>query len=129
MSGYTRINLMAIDPSPAAGEHGIDARFGRSHLDSQHLGISYFRYPSDFRTTLGHRHTEQEEVYVVVSGSGRIRVDDDIVDVGQWDVVRVAPRSIRGVAAGPEGLEMLAVGSDRPAGGDGEQVDDWWHHT
>ena len=121
MSGYTRINLMAIDPSPAAGEHGIDARFGRSHLDSQHLGISYFRYPSDFRTTLGHRHTEQEEVYVVVSGSGRIRVDDDIVDVGQWDVVRVAPRSIRGVAAAPEGLECSPWGAIGPPGATGSR--------
>jgi mannose-6-phosphate isomerase-like protein (cupin superfamily) len=129
MSGYTRINMMAIDPSPVAREHGIDARFGRSHLDSDHLGVSYFRYPPDFRTTMGHRHSEQEEVYVVVAGSGRIRVDDDIVEVGRWDVVRVAPTTIRGVAAGPEGLEMIAVGSDRPAGGDGETVDDWWQDS
>ena len=99
MSGYTRINMMAIDPSPAAEEYGIDARFGRSHLDSDHLGVSYFRYPPDFRTTMGHRHSEQEEVYVVVSGSGRIRVDDDIVDVGPWDVVRVAP--VRSAASRP----------------------------
>ena len=75
---------------------------------------------------MGHHHREQEEVYVVVSGSGRMRLDDKIVDLNQWDIIRVAPETIRGLEGGPDGMEVIAVGSDRPAGGDGVSVPDWW---
>ena len=61
-----------------------------------------------------------------MEGSGRIRVDDDVVELRRWDVVRVAPQSVRGFEGGPDGLVVIAVGSDRPEGGDGEMVRDWW---
>ena len=67
-----------------------------------------------------------EEVYLVISGSGRVKLDDEIVKLKQWDVVRVAPSTVRPFEGGPEGLELVAVGSDRPEGGDGERVDEWW---
>ena len=75
---------------------------------------------------MGHSHREQEEAYVVTSGSGRIKLDDEIRDLRQWDVVRIAPETVRAVEAGPEGLEFIAIGSDRPEGGDGVPVPDSW---
>ncbi len=127
MPPYTIKNLMEIDSSaPEALADQMEARFGRRHIDSEHLGVSYFRYGPGFRGSIGHRHREQEEAYVVVSGSGRMRLDDDIVDVRPWDLVRVAPTVVRAFEGGPEGLEVIAIGSDRPEGGDGEIVSDWW---
>jgi mannose-6-phosphate isomerase-like protein (cupin superfamily) len=126
MSAYSKLNLMDLENSAQAKAAGVDARFARSHIDSEHLGVSHFRYPPNFKPKDGHSHREQEEVYVVLSGSGRARLNDDEFDIGPWDVVRVAPSTVRGFAAGPDGLEVLAVGSDRPEGGDGQPAKDWW---
>jgi mannose-6-phosphate isomerase-like protein (cupin superfamily) len=125
--GFTIKNLKDVDSSaPEALADQMEARFGRKHLDSEHLGVSYFRYGPSFRSPVGHRHREQEEAYVVVGGSGRARLDDEVVDIKRWDVVRVAPGVVRGFEGGPDGLELIAIGSDRPEGGDGEMVRDWW---
>ena len=127
MASYSITNLREVENSaPESVGDGLEARFGRKHLDSEHLGVSYFRYAPGYRSPVGHRHREQEEAYVVVEGSGRIRVDDDVVELRRWDVVRVAPQSVRGFEGGPDGLVVIAVGSDRPEGGDGEMVRDWW---
>jgi quercetin dioxygenase-like cupin family protein len=127
MAGYTKKNLQDVDNSaPDGAGDGLEARFARKHLDSEHLGVSYFRYGAGFRAPYGHRHREQEEAYVVVSGSGRLRVDDDVLELQRWDVVRVAPQAVRGFEGGPDGLEIIAIGADRPEGGDGELVKDWW---
>jgi mannose-6-phosphate isomerase-like protein (cupin superfamily) len=126
MSGYTRINLKEVEDSAGDRSPDVEARFARKHLDSEHLGLSFFRYAPGYRGRGGHSHREQEEVYVVVAGSGRIKLDDEIVELGVWDVVRVAPGTVRGFEGGAEGLEVLAIGSDRPEGGDGVRVDDWW---
>ena len=104
----------------------IEARFSRNYLDSEHLGISHFRYAPGFTATDGHHHKVQEEAYVVLAGSGRIRLDDEVVELRRWDVVRVSPEVVRGFEAGPEGLEVLAVGSDKPEGGDGVRDPDRW---
>ena len=63
---------------------------------------------------------------MVAGGSGRVKLDDEIRDLRRWDVVRVAPQVVRAFEAGPEGLELIAVGSDRPEGGDGTMITDWW---
>jgi quercetin dioxygenase-like cupin family protein len=127
VAGFTIKNLKEVESStPEAMADQMEARFGRRHLDSEHLGVSYFRYAPGFRSPVGHRHREQEEAYVVVAGTGRIRLDDEVVELSQWDVVRVAPEVTRGFEGGPDGLEIIAVGSDRPEGGDGEMVRDWW---
>jgi quercetin dioxygenase-like cupin family protein len=125
MSGYTVKNLMDLEDRAKDQGAAVEARFARSQIDSEHLGVSYFRYAPGFRS-VGHHHREQEEAYVVVNGAGRIKLDDDIVDVRQWDVVRVAPHTVRAFEAGPDGLELIAVGSDRPKEGDGVLVQDWW---
>ncbi len=125
MSNFAKHNLKEGDDS-TTGREGMSAHLARKHLDSQELGVSYFRYAPNFKNTTGHRHREQEEAHVVISGSGRVRVDDEIIDVGPFDVVRVAPAGMRAFAAGPDGLEIIAVGGRRPEGGDGEVVKDWW---
>jgi mannose-6-phosphate isomerase-like protein (cupin superfamily) len=126
MADYTIVNLEEIDDS--AGEHGpeLEARFARKHLGSSHLGVSLFRYGPGFRSPIGHSHREQEEVYLVVSGSGRVKLDDEIVEIRRWDLVRVAPVTIRAFEGGPDGLEVVAIGSDRPEGGDGVRAADFW---
>ena len=126
MSDYKRVNLKDVDNAAADRGPDLEARFGRKHLDSDHLGMSYFRYAPGFRAPYGHRHKLQEEAYVVVSGSGRMRLDDEIIDLAQWDLIRVAPSVVRGFEAGPDGLELIIAGSDRPEEGDGEMVQDFW---
>jgi mannose-6-phosphate isomerase-like protein (cupin superfamily) len=126
MSGYSHKNFEEIDNAMADRDGGIDIRFARKHMDSRQLGVSRMRYAPDASTPFGHSHREQEEAYVVISGSGQMKLDDEIIDVGPWDVVRVAPGVVRGFRAGPEGLELVAVGGDKPEGGDGELVKDWW---
>jgi quercetin dioxygenase-like cupin family protein len=126
MAGYTRVNLREVDDSAADRGPDVEARFGRKHLDSEHLGVSYFRYGPGYRSATGHSHREQEEAYVVVAGSGRMKLDDEVIELQQWDVVRVAPATVRAFEGGPDGLELIAVGSDRPEGGDGVPAADWW---
>ena len=127
MPDYTLKNLLRDVPDAAAErDDDIEARFARNHIDSEHLGVSLFRYGANFRTPFGHRHREQEEVYVVISGSGRVRLEDEVIELAPWDVLRVAPRVARGFEAGPEGLEIVAVGNDRPEGGDGEMLPEFW---
>jgi mannose-6-phosphate isomerase-like protein (cupin superfamily) len=126
MSDYTLKNLKDLDNLAAGRGFDIDARLARSEIESDHLGVSYFRYGPGVRPPYGHRHREQEEAYVVVGGSGRARLGDDIVELKQWDVLRVAPQVVRAMEAGPNGLELIAIGNDRPEGGDGEMIDEFW---
>jgi mannose-6-phosphate isomerase-like protein (cupin superfamily) len=131
MPSFTRKNLRDDVPDSAAkhGQANLEARFGRSHLDSSELGVSLFRYDPGFRTPFGHRHTDEEEAYVVVSGSGRMKLDDEIVELRQWDVVRVSPEVMRAFEAGADGLELIAVGGARPDDDKGEMEPGWWTDT
>jgi len=126
MSGYTVTNLKEVEDLTGSRVPEVEGRFARQALDSRDLGVSYFRYAPEFRSSIGHHHREQEEAYVVVSGSGRIKLDDEIIDLQQWDVVRVSPEVVRALEAGPDGLEVIAIGGNRPEGGDGEMIQDWW---
>src|SRR6201986_1186871 len=105
MSAYSRKNLMDVEPSVSTEQ--MEGRFARKHLDSRELGVSYFRYAPGFRAGTGHRHREQEEAYVVVGGSGRLKLDDEVIELSRWDVVRVAPETVRAFEGGPAGLEIL----------------------
>ena len=122
MASFSHINLLDLEDTVAGRVDGIEGRFGRRHLESRDLGVSLWHYAPD----IGHRHREQEEAYVVVSGSGRILLDGEVRELRPWDVVRVAPEVVRAFAAGPEGLEIVAVGGPKPEGGDGEQTDVSW---
>src|SRR6201989_1432638 len=98
-------------------------------LDLEQSSVSYQSVPPDYRFPYGHTHATQEEVYVVVRGSGRMKVDEEIVDLAEWDAVRVPPGSWRGYEAGSDGLELLVIGApslgDDPRG-DVEGTRDWW---
>lgn len=124
MSAYSIKNLMEIDDLFEGPEREV--RFARKYLDSDQLGVTYQRLAPNFVAIDGHSHTEQEEAYVVVSGSGRVKLDDDVVELRQWDVVRVAPETVRGFDSGPEGLELICIGGDKPEGGDGVLVKGHW---
>jgi mannose-6-phosphate isomerase-like protein (cupin superfamily) len=127
MSDYTIKNLMDIEDGTGGRAPGVQARFARSHIDSEDLGVTYLRYEPGVRAPMGHSHREQEEVYVVISGSGRIKLNDDVLELRPWDVVRVAPATVRALEGGPEGVELLAIGSTRPEGGDGVPAPEgWW---
>jgi uncharacterized cupin superfamily protein len=126
MADYTHLNLLELDETVSDRVATIEGRFGRTSLGTEHIGLTHWRYAPNHHSVSGHRHREQEEIYVVVAGSGRMRLDDEVIEVKPWDAVRVAPATLRALEAGPDGLEFLAIGSDRPEGGDGEQVQDFW---
>ena len=127
MSAYSIVNLKKeVEDSMGERAPGIEGRFARKQLDSEHLGISYLRYSPGVRSPSAHSHREQEEAYVVISGSGQVRLDDEIRELRRWDVVRVNPATVRAFEAGDDGLELIAIGSDRPDGGDGVFVDPAW---
>ena len=111
------------------GAPDLEFRMAPGPLELAHSGLSYQRIPPGYRFPYGHTHERQEEVYVVVRGGGRMKLDDEIVELAEWDAVRVAPGTWRGYEAGPDGLEILVIGA--PHLGDAPRDDvegrrDWW---
>lgn len=125
-SPHTHINLKDVeDAAPAQGfGHRWEARVARSALAAEKTGITHFRLRPGMRSPFSHRHAAAEEIYVAVSGSGRIKLDDQLLEIRPLDAVRVAPHVARAFEAGPEGLEFIAFGPHHP--NDGEPVDDPW---
>jgi uncharacterized cupin superfamily protein len=123
---YAIENLRELDDS--AVKFGIseihEARFGRHALGCETTGVAYYVFRPGKRQPFGHHHTEDEEVYVVLSGSGRVRLDDQVVDVKPFDAIRVAPSVTRAFEAGDEGLELLAFGGHHE--NDAQLVNDFW---
>ena len=125
MPDWTRTNFDALrDVSPP--EVPMQWRFARGAIESREIGVSRFTYEPGARMPWAHRHREQEEVYVVVAGSGRARLDDEIIDVGAWDVLRVAPAVVRSFEAGPDGMDVICIGGRKPDGPDSERHPDPW---
>jgi quercetin dioxygenase-like cupin family protein len=116
------------DVKDSAPEFGFDeaqeARFAGKDLEAEETGISHVRLKSGQRSPFGHKHEQAEEVYVVIGGAGRMKLDDEIIEVEQLDAIRVSPEVIRAFEAGPEGIEVLAVGARHD--GDGEVFPGWW---
>ena len=129
MSRFAKVNLLEVEDSVGERVEGLEGRFGRKHLDSRDLGVSLFRYTSNLRSPMAHSHREQEEAYVVVAGSGRILLDNEVQELQLWDVIRVAPEVVRAFEAGPEGLDVIAVGGPKPAEGDGVRATATWPET
>jgi quercetin dioxygenase-like cupin family protein len=126
MSSFAKVNLLEVEDSVAGRVEGLEGRFSRKHLDSRDLGVSLFRYAPNLRSPMAHSHREQEEAYVVVAGSGRILLDNETEELRLWDVVRVAPEVVRAFEAGPEGLDIVAVGGPKPEEGDGVATTASW---
>jgi mannose-6-phosphate isomerase-like protein (cupin superfamily) len=129
MSDYTVVNLKqdVEDMAPRFGfSPGLESRFARGPLELEKSGVSYYRMAPGYRLPFGHRHSEQEEVYAVVSGSARFKVGDDVVELGQWDVLRVPGEVWRGMEGGPEGAEIIAFGAPNTDNKDAEMAQGWW---
>jgi quercetin dioxygenase-like cupin family protein len=126
MEPFTIVNLLELDDVVSGRMPGLEGRFGRAQLDSRDLGVSHWRYAPGLRSTTGHRHGQQEEAYIVVSGSGQVMLDDEVRALHQWDVVRVAPPVVRAFAAGPDGMDIIAIGGPKPEVADGEMLEVVW---
>ena len=128
MPRYTKVNLKEIeDQAPSGGlSPGLKAHFARVPLELEKSGITYFRLAPDFRVPFGHRHSEQEEVYLVVGGSARVKVDDEVVELEPWDAIRIPTGAMRNLEAGPEGAEVIAFGAPNTQNADVEMTPGWW---
>jgi mannose-6-phosphate isomerase-like protein (cupin superfamily) len=127
MSGYTKVNMKEVeDQGPRFGlAPDLEARFARVALECELIGITYQRLGPSFRVPFGHSHKTQEEVYLLVGGSARVKLGDEIVEMKPWDALRVSKETMRGFEAGPDGAEFVVVGA--PGGpGDAETTQDWW---
>jgi mannose-6-phosphate isomerase-like protein (cupin superfamily) len=127
MSGYTRKNLREVENAAPRFQmpSEMEARFARTPVEGETLGLSLMTLAPNFRIPFGHKHESQEEVYVIVRGSGQIRVEGEIVEVAQWDAIRFDKDTMRAVEAGPDGIEYIAFG----AGTDAQEVEmaaDFW---
>jgi mannose-6-phosphate isomerase-like protein (cupin superfamily) len=126
MSDYAIQNIKNLEDS--AVKFGlspqVEARFGRNALDAHKSGFSYQRFQAGYRQAFGHVHKDQEETYVIVSGSGRVKIGDEIIDVKQWDAIRVAPKTARAFEAGDEDLVLIAFGAGDS--GDADMLQDFW---
>jgi quercetin dioxygenase-like cupin family protein len=126
MPDYAIVNLLDQEDTVQGRVPGMEGRFSRKHLGSRDLGVSHWRFAPNTRNPVSHSHREQEEAYVVAAGSGRVRLDDEIRDIRQWDVVRIGPPVVRAFEAGPEGLDLIAIGGPKPEGGDGVISESPW---
>jgi mannose-6-phosphate isomerase-like protein (cupin superfamily) len=123
---YTLKKLTDVeDSAPRFGFSEVqEARFANNDLEAEHTGVSHHRVKPGRRQAFAHKHENAEEVYVVLAGSGRLKLDDEIVEIEALDAIRVEPAVIRCFEAGPDGLEVLAVGARHE--GDGETIPGWW---
>jgi mannose-6-phosphate isomerase-like protein (cupin superfamily) len=128
MAGYTKLNIEDVEDSAVRFglAPSLEARFAGRALGSTVVGVSRETLAPGFRIPFGHTHRDQEEVYVVVRGSGRMKIEDEIVDLAPGDLVRVAPRVWRCTEAGPDGLEIVAVGAPVADKNDAEIEQGWW---
>jgi mannose-6-phosphate isomerase-like protein (cupin superfamily) len=128
MSDYTHLNLKDVeDQAPKFGlSPDMEFRMARVPLAMENAGISYLRVAPNYRIPFGHTHKNQEEVYLVVSGGGRIKLGDDVRELKQWDAVRVHKDTMRGFEASEDGLEMIAIGAPNTGPGDADMEQGWW---
>jgi mannose-6-phosphate isomerase-like protein (cupin superfamily) len=123
---YTLKQLTEVEDSAVKfGMSDIqEARFCSGDLEAKDTGVSLHTLKADKRQPFGHKHDKAEEVYVVIAGSGRVKLDDEVIDIAKHDAVRVAPGVMRSFEAGSDGMEMLAFGAHHE--GDGEVIQGWW---
>jgi mannose-6-phosphate isomerase-like protein (cupin superfamily) len=129
MSDYTHLNLKddVDDQAPNFGlSPNLEFRMARVPLEMENAGVSYLRIGPGFRMPFGHKHKNQEEVYVLVNGSAKIKIEDDVHELKQWDAVRLHKDTMRGFEGGPEGAEFIAIGAPNTGPGDADMEQDWW---
>src|SRR5918995_6832294 len=115
MAGFTIKNLKEIeDQAPKFGlAPNLEFRVAGKPLDAEQSAISYLRVAPNYRLTFGHKHKQQEEIYVLVRGSARVKLDDEVLELGAWDTVRIAKETVRNIEAGPGGAEVILFGAPK----------------
>ena len=129
MSGYTKLNLKEdvedqapkFDMSP-----DLEFRVAREPLETENAAISYLRVAPNFRLPFGHTHSEQEEVYVLLGGSARIKLDDEVLELRPLDAVRIHRDTMRNLEGGPDGAELILYGAPDAGPGDAQMSPGWW---
>jgi mannose-6-phosphate isomerase-like protein (cupin superfamily) len=126
LSDYTHMNLTEVkDSAPGFGfaEMG-EARFAKDDLDAERTGVSHLKLNPGQRMPFAHKHDQAEEVYVVIAGSGRAKLDDEVIDIVELDAIRIRPEVTRCFEAGDDGISILAMGARHD--NDGEVIPNWW---
>jgi hypothetical protein len=129
MAGYTKLNLKEsvedqapkFDMSP-----DLEFRVAREPLETENAAISYLRVAPNFRLPFGHTHGEQEEVYVLVGGSARIKLDDEVLELRPFDAVRIHRETMRNLEGGPDGAELILYGAPNAGPADAQMSPGWW---
>ena len=129
MEPYTKLNLRS-DVDDQAVKFGLspnlEYRAAREPLASEESALSFIRLAPNYRMPFGHAHKLQEELYLLVVGSARIKLDDSVLDLVPWDAVRISSETVRNLEAGPDGAELILVGAPRTPPGDAEVLQGWW---
>jgi mannose-6-phosphate isomerase-like protein (cupin superfamily) len=104
----------------------LQLRMAKDPLECEHMGISYLKFGPAYRPPFGHSHKTQEEVYILVAGSARMKVEDEVIEMEPFTAVRVAPSTMRGYEAGSDGAELIVIGAPKTGSGDADTVQGWW---
>jgi mannose-6-phosphate isomerase-like protein (cupin superfamily) len=127
LASYTKLNLKEVEnQSPKFGITEMEFRSARVPLELENSGLSYLRVDPNYRVPFGHKHNVQEEVYVILSGSALLKLDDEVLELKALDAVRIHKDTMRNFEGGPEGAEVLAIGAPNTGPGDGPMTQDWW---
>ena len=129
MAGYTVRNLKEVEnqgPKLGMEENDLQLRMAKDPLECNGCGLSYMKLGPGWRAPFGHTHKTQEEIYILVNGSARMKVEDEVIDLKPFTAVRVSPEAMRGYEGGAEGAELLVIGTPKTGGGDAETVPGWW---
>ena len=128
MSDYTILNVGDVENVAPKFQmpEGMDVRFPRRDLGCTTGGVGVEKLPAGLRMPFGHTHSEQEEIYVIAEGSGRIKLNDEVHDLRQWDILRIGPGVMRNLEAGSDGITLVAFGAPIGEKNDGEITPGWW---
>ena len=129
MGGYTVRNLKEVENQGL--NFGLDAndlelRMAKDPLECTGCGISYLKMGPGYRAPWGHTHKTQEEIFILINGSARMKLGDELIDMKPFTAIRVSPETMRGYEAGAEGAELIVIGTPRTGGGDADTVQGWW---
>jgi mannose-6-phosphate isomerase-like protein (cupin superfamily) len=127
--GYTKLNLKEDVEDQAPNfelSPQLEFRSARDPLETENAAISYLRVAPGFRLPFGHHHNEQEEIYVLVGGSARIRLDDEVLELRPFDAIRIDRQTMRNLEGGPEGAEVILFGAPNTGSGDAQLTQGWW---
>jgi mannose-6-phosphate isomerase-like protein (cupin superfamily) len=127
MGDYTRVNLKEVeDQAPKFGMSELEFRVARNALELSNSAVSYMRIAPSYRLPFGHNHEAQEELYVLIGGSARLKLGDEVLDLKPFDAVRIGTDTLRNLEAGPDGAEVILFGAPSTGPADAKMMPDWW---